>query len=80
METMGEKKNRLAVDEEVREKKKRRSGVDNISWLKEKTEIDAKLKEKELEDRKQEKGIERRERNEQMALLRQQLQMQVENQ
>ena len=51
-----------------------------MSWLKEKTEIDAKLKEKELVDRKQEKGIERRERNEQMALLRQQLQMQVENQ
>lgn len=74
------KKKRLAVDEEVREKKKRRSGVDNMSWLKEKTEIDAKLKEKELVDRKQEKGIERRERNEQMALLRQQLQMQVENQ
>jgi len=34
-----------------------------MSWLKEKTEIGAKLKENELEDRKQEKG------NEQMALL-----------
>ena len=36
-----------------------------------KTEIDAKLKEKELEDQKQETEIERRKRNEQMALLRQ---------
>ena len=80
METMGESKKRLAVDEEVKEKKKRRSGVDTMSWLKEKTEIDAKLKEKELEDQKQEKEIERRERNEQMALLRHQLQMQVESQ
>ena len=48
-----------------------------MSWLKEKTEIDAKLKEKELEDWKQEKVIERMERNEQMVLLRQQLQMQI---
>ena len=40
---MGESKKRLAVDEEV------------IVVVKEKTEIDAKLKEKELEDRKQER-------------------------
>ena len=80
METMGESKMRLTVDEEVKEKKKRRPGVDTMSWLKEKTEKDATLKEKELEDQKREKEIERRERNEQMALLRQQLQMQTESQ
>ena len=55
--TMGESKKRLAVDEEVKEKKKRRSRVDTMSWLKEKTEIDAKLKEKELEDQKQKKRL-----------------------
>ncbi|KAK2562518.1 hypothetical protein P5673_014186 [Acropora cervicornis] len=80
METMGESKKRLAVDKKVEEKKKRRSGFDTMSWLKEKTEIHAKVKDKELEDQKQKKEIERRERNEQMALLRQQLQMQVESQ
>ena len=32
METMGESKKRLAVDEEVKEKKKRRAGVDTMSW------------------------------------------------
>ena len=47
-------KKRLAIDEEVKEKKKRRSGVDTMLWLTEKTEIDAKLNEKELEDQKQE--------------------------
>ena len=79
METMGESKKRLVVDEEVKEKKKRRSVVDTMSWLKEKTEIDAKLKEKELENQKREKEIERREKNEQMALPRQQLQMQQQS-
>ena len=32
METIGESKKRLAVDEEVKEKKKRRAGVDTMSW------------------------------------------------
>ncbi|XP_078382732.1 uncharacterized protein LOC144665364 [Oculina patagonica] len=81
METMGESKKRQAdADDEVKEKKKRRSGGDTMSWLREKTEIDAKLKEKELEEQKQEKEIERKERNEQMGLLRQQLQMQIDSQ
>ena len=81
METMGESKKRLAdEDEEVKEKKKRRSGVDTMSWLKEKIEMDAKLKEKEIEEQKQGREIERKERTEQMGLLRQQLQMQVESQ
>lgn len=47
---MGESKKRLVVDEEVKEKKKRRFGVDIMLWLKEKIEIDVKLKEKEFED------------------------------
>ena len=47
---MGESKKRPTGDEEVKDKKKRRSGVDTISWLKEKTEIDANLKEKEPKD------------------------------
>lgn len=50
MEIMGESKKRLVVDEEVKEKKKRRFGVDIMLWLKEKIEIDVKLKEKEFED------------------------------
>ena len=43
-------------------KRGKRSVVNTVSWLKAKfkTEIDAKLKEKELEDQKQEKEIERR--------------------
>ena len=35
---MGESKKRPTGDEEVKDKKKRRSGVDTISWLKEKTD------------------------------------------
>lgn len=82
METMGESKKRLADgDEEVKEKKtRRRSGNDTMSWLKEKTELDSKMKEREIEEQRQEKEIERKERNEQMAILRQQLQMQLESQ
>lgn len=41
-----------------------------MPWLKEKTEMDAKLKEERFENQKLEKEIERRERNERMALLR----------
>ena len=49
-ETMSESKKGPTEDEEVKDKKKRRSGVDTVSWLKEKTKIDANLKEKEPED------------------------------
>lgn len=82
VETMTQSKKLQAevADEEVKNKKRRRSGFDTMSWLAKKTKRDAELKEKEMKDQREEKEKERKERNDMMVRLQKQLQVQIHNQ
>ena len=62
METMAQSKKRQAeaADEEVKDKKRRRSGFNTMSWLAEKTKRGAELKEKETKNQREEKEKERK--------------------
>ena len=82
METMAQRKKLQAeaADEEVKDKKRRRSGFDTMSWLAKKTKRDAELKEKEMKDQREKKEKETKERNDMMVLLQKQLQVQIDNQ
>ena len=67
METMGESRKRLAEEKgEEREKKKRRTGGDTIAWLREKTKVDADVKEREMDIQKKEREMQLKERNQQV--------------
>ena len=84
METMGQTSKRNAYDDleddEIKEKKKRRSGADTLSWLDKKAERDLKFKELQLEEQRKERESQQKERQEQMKLMQKQLQIQAESQ
>ena len=84
METMGQTSKRTKSDElqddEIKERKKRRTGGDTLAWLEKKVDRDFKYKELQLEEQRKEREFQQRERKEQMELIQKQLQMQGESQ
>ena len=84
METIGQTSKRTKSDElqddEIKERKKRRTGGDTLAWLEKKADRDLKYKELQLEEQRKEREFQQRERKEQMELIQKQLQMQGESQ
>lgn len=81
METMGQtRKRREDKGDDVKEKKKRRSGSDTMVWLEKKGEMDAVWRKNQLEEQRMERESLRTERREEMELQRMQLEMQMKAQ
>ena len=76
LEKVGETKKREASDDVKKEKKARRSGTDTITYLKERSEEEFKIRQEELELKKQEQRAQEKQQEE----MTQQLIRQQENQ